>query len=301
MESVMKKKSAAGNLAALFTILVWGTTFISTKVLLKSFAPVEILFFRFVLGFAALGLAYPRRMRLNDRKQELYFAAAGICGVTLYFLLENIALTYTMASNVGIIVTVSPFFTAIFSRLFTKEKEKTSTNFFIGFALAMVGVSLITFNGNASFKINPLGDLLAVGASIVWAAYSVITKKIATFGYHVIPTTRRIFGYGLIFMIPALFFLEFNFDFKRFADPVCLFNILFLGFLASALCFVTWNYALEILGPVKTSIFMYITPVVTVITSVIVLKETITPMAMVGILLTLSGLFISEKKGRIHT
>ena len=301
MGSDMKKKSAAGNLAALFTILVWGTTFISTKVLLKDFAPVEILFFRFVLGFAALMLVYPHRMKLNDRKQELYFAAAGICGVTLYFLLENIALTFTMASNVGIIVTVSPFFTAIFSRLFTKEKERTSANFFVGFVLAMIGVSLITFNGNASFHINPFGDLLAVGASIVWAAYSVLTKKIAAFGYHVIPTTRRIFGYGLFFMVPALFFMEFHLELGRFTNPVYLFNVLFLGLLASALCFVTWNFAVEALGPVKTSVFMYITPVVTVITSVIVLKETITPMALVGIMLTLAGLFISEKKRRVHT
>ncbi|MCB6367639.1 DMT family transporter, partial [Intestinibacillus massiliensis] len=92
-----------GHGAALFTILVWGTTFISTKILLTDFTPIEILFFRFLLGLAALILVYPRRLRLTERKQEVTFALAGLCGVCLYYLLENIALTYTMASNVGVI------------------------------------------------------------------------------------------------------------------------------------------------------------------------------------------------------
>ena len=100
----MKDKSFAGNLAALFTIVIWGTTFISTKVLLIDFQPVEILFFRFVLGFLALVLVCPQRLKGVSRGQEAVFALAGLCGVSLYFLLENIALTFTMASNVGVII-----------------------------------------------------------------------------------------------------------------------------------------------------------------------------------------------------
>lgn len=296
MGSGMGKRSIAGNLAGIFTIAVWGTTFISTKVLLEGFEPVEILFFRFVLGFLALSIVYPHRLRIKEKKQEIYFIAAGICGVTLYFLLENIALTFTMASNVGIIITVAPFFTAIFTQFFVKGGEKLRLNFFIGFLSAMVGVCLISFNGSANFKLNPMGDFLAVCAAVVWAAYSVLTRKISSFGYHVIPVTRHIFGYGLFFMIPALFLFDVSFDLSGFANPVYLFNILFLGFGASAVCFVTWNYALEVLGAVKTTVFMYMTPVVTVVTSVIVLHEEITAMAVVGIAFTLVGLFISDKK-----
>lgn len=105
----MENQRSAGHLAALFTVLIWGTTFISTKVLLADFQPAEILFFRFALGFAALLLVCPRRLELNDPRQELLFAAAGLCGICLYYLLENIALTYTMASNVGVIISVAPF------------------------------------------------------------------------------------------------------------------------------------------------------------------------------------------------
>ena len=112
----MKQNKAAGHLAALLTIFIWGTTFISTKVLLRDFQPVEILFFRFVIGLAALAAACPRRIKGTTLRQELAFASAGLSGVCLYYLLENIALTYTMASNVGVIISVAPFFTGILSQ-----------------------------------------------------------------------------------------------------------------------------------------------------------------------------------------
>ena len=98
----MGNRKSAGHLAALFMIMIWGTTFISTKVLLTDFKPAEILFFRFVLGFAALLSVCPHRMKGVDRKQEMTFVLAGLSGICLYYLLENVALTYTMASNVGL-------------------------------------------------------------------------------------------------------------------------------------------------------------------------------------------------------
>ena len=75
-------RTAAGHLAAFVTILIWGTTFISTKVLLRTFSPVEILFVRFVMGYLALWLACPRSLRLTSARQEGLYAAAGFCGVT---------------------------------------------------------------------------------------------------------------------------------------------------------------------------------------------------------------------------
>ncbi len=105
----MKNQSAIGHMTALFTIIVWGTTFISTKVLLQDFEPVEILFFRFLIGLFALFIFYPHRLRNTSKKQEITFALAGLTGVCMYYLLENIALTYTLASNVGIIISIAPF------------------------------------------------------------------------------------------------------------------------------------------------------------------------------------------------
>ena len=143
----MENKHTTGHLSALLTIIIWGTTFISTKILLADFQPVEILFFRFIIGLFALLTVCPRRLKGTTRRQELTFVAAGLCGICLYYLLENIALTYTLASNVGVIISVAPFFTAILSHLVMKE-EKLRANFFLGFVVAMTGIFLISFNGS---------------------------------------------------------------------------------------------------------------------------------------------------------
>lgn len=290
-----KKKAIVGHLLASVTIFIWGTTFISTKLLLEAFSPIEILFLRFTIGFVALLLIYPHRLIIKGKKQELYFAGAGLCGVTLYFLLENIALTYTFASNVGVIVAVSPFFTAILAHWFLAG-EKLSWRFFAGFVLAVIGIGIISFNGSSHLQLNPLGDILAVSASAVWAVYAVLTKKISEFHYNTIQATRRIFFYGLLFMLPALPVFGFKPDVNQLTQPVHLFNILFLGLGASALCFATWGSAVNILGAVKTSAYIYAVPVITVATSIIVLRERITGIAVMGIVLTLAGLLASQSK-----
>lgn len=293
----MENKSSAGHLAALLTIIIWGTTFISTKVLLADFRPVEILFFRFALGFFALMIVQPRSLKTAGWGQEMIFAAAGLCGICLYYLLENIALTFTLASNVGVIISVAPFFTAILSHLFMREEERLHANFYIGFVAAMAGIFMISFHGSGP-ELNPAGDLLAVAAAFVWACYSILTRKISGFGYPVILTTRRTFFYGILFMVPALFFFDFRLGISRFSSLTCLMNILYLGLGASALCFVTWNFAVKVLGAVKTSVYIYMVPVITVVTSALILREKITVMSGMGTVLTLCGLMISEYKDK---
>ena len=289
----MASEKHTGHLAALLTILIWGTTFISTKILLINFQPVEILFFRFIMGYLVLLIAYPHHIKRLSRKQEITFAAAGFCGVCLYYLLENVALTYTMASNVGVIISVAPFITAILAHLFIKSEERLRINFFVGFIVAMAGIILISFNGS-QLKLNPVGDILAFAAAFVWACYSILTKRIGSFGLPVILTTRRTFFYGILFMIPTLFLFDFQLDMLRFIAMKNLLNVLYLGIGASALCFVTWNYAVKILGAVKTSIYIYLVPVITVITSMLVLKEKVTFLSITGTILAVVGLFLSE-------
>ena len=290
-----RKKELTGHLFAAAAIVVWGTTFISTKVLLRYIPPVEILFLRFFIGFLALLAMHPHRLKVKGKKHEVYFAAAGLCGITLYYLLENIALTYAFASNVGVIISAAPFFTAIFAHLLL-DGEKLKFRFFVGFAVAVAGICLISFNGTQVLKLNPTGDVLAVLAAAAWAIYSVLLRKISRFRYNAIQSTRRIFMYGLIFMIPALFIFDFKLSFEPFAVPTVLLNILFLGLGASALCFVAWSSAVNTLGAVKTSVYIYMVPVITVVTSAVILGENITLMAAAGTVLTLAGLFISEQK-----
>jgi Permeases of the drug/metabolite transporter (DMT) superfamily len=294
-EYMEKNKNTSGHLIAFLTILIWGTTFISTKILLRAFNPFEVLFFRFTIGLAALTIFYPKRLKLKNKKQEIIFACAGLCGVSLYYLLENVALTYSVVSNVGVIVSIAPLFTAILASRFL-DGETLRLNFLIGFLTAIVGIGFISFSGSSMIKVNPIGDILAVLAALLWAVYSILTKKISAYGYRTIQTTRRIFFYGVLFMSPTLFISHSSLKLERFENPLYLFNILFLGLGASALCFVTWNYAVKLLGAVTTSVYIYLVPVISLITAVIILKERITWATAVGAVLTMAGLFISKSE-----
>ncbi|OME17665.1 EamA family transporter [Paenibacillus odorifer] len=292
---INQRKVNTGHLLALLTILIWGTTFISTKILLKDFMPVEILFFRFLIGYFVLLLIYSRPIRTTSFKEELLFIAAGLCGVTLYFLIENIALVYTLASNVGVIVSIAPFFTAVIAHFFLEE-EKFHRQFFIGFLIALAGIILIGLNGSYLLQLNPIGDLLALLAPVVWAIYSVLMRKISLLKVHTIGATRRVFFYGLLFMLPTLFLFDFQLGLSRFKEISNVAHLLFLGLGASALCFLTWNKAVGILGAVKTSVYIYIVPVITVAASALVLNEKITWAILTGTFLTLTGSYISERK-----
>ncbi|HIU64140.1 MAG TPA: DMT family transporter [Candidatus Avacidaminococcus intestinavium] len=287
--------STLGHLAALFTVIVWGTTFISTKILLFDFSPLEILFYRFSLGFLVLCLARPRRLKTRGWIEDKFLLAAGLCGITLYFLLENIALLYTYASNVCLILAFVPFLTALFSKFILGEDNLNKT-FFTGFVCALSGILLIVYNSSAILKLNPLGDFLALLAALIWAIYSILLRKISTFKYDTILCTRNIFGYGLLLMLPAFLFLETTFDLSLLNDYANRFNLLYLGICASALCFGTWSWSVNILGPVKTSMYIYVSPIVTLITSAIILDEKITFLTILGTLLIFTGLIISGRK-----
>ncbi|MBR3617219.1 MAG: DMT family transporter [Acholeplasmatales bacterium] len=288
-----KRKELMCHIFALFCVLVWGTTFISTKFLLNSFHPVVILLYRLIICVTLLFIIHPRIFKTFSFKHELLFIGAGASGVTFYFLFENMALSYTTASDVGIIVSAAPFFTLIFCTLFLKT-DRITIWFIIGFILAMSGIILISINGSSNLNANPIGYLLALIAMVMWGFYSVFVKKIGDLGYKGIGSTRKIMYYGLIFLVPFFFIFRCNFNFSAFNDYRNILNILFLGILASTMCFVLWNYSLRNIGAVKTSVYIYLSPVVTVIASAIFLKEQITIFVIIGMVLAISGLIISS-------
>lgn len=289
----MDSKAVAHGLA-LFTVFVWGLTFISTKNLLEHYTPVEILVIRFSIGILALFPLYPHLLRLEDRREEIDFALAGLIGICLYYLLENIALSYTYATNVGVIVAVVPFFTAILSRIVSGDEERLGTWFFPGFVISMSGVAIVSFSGGGEgFDLK--GDLLALLAGLTWAVYSIILRRITSRGYNTIQITRRTFIYGFAFMIPAAWIMGFDPDWGALSDLSVIRDVLFLGLIASAVCYVTWGLSLTRLGAVSASLYIYLIPVITVIASAILLGEPLTYWTAIGVALTLSGLVLSQK------
>lgn len=285
------------HLTALFTIMVWGITFISTKILLGSLSAEEILFYRFFLGWVALWLISRVWLVFQGLKTELIFASAGFFGVTLYFLLENIALEYTYASNVGVIVSSAPFFTALVGWL-VFAGARPPWQFYAGFALALSGISLISFY-EEGVNISPIGDALALLAAIAWAFYSELTKKLANLNLGSLIITRRIFFYGITLMLPVLAFGDHQ-PLTVLMKPELAFNILFLGLIASALCFVTWTFCLRNLGAARASAYIYLVPVVTILAAAFWLNERLTAPAICGMFLVVAGLFLSEYRSKSH-
>ena len=208
-------------------------------------------------------------------------------------VLAVVALTFSTASNVGVIVSASPLFAALFTLLLSRGKERPRWSFLLGFVVSMAGICLISFNGS-QLSLDPRGDLLAVLAAVVWAVYSLLTKQIGGYGWNVIQTTRRIFGWGILFMIPAAAVMDFRLGLERLSEPSYVGMFLYLGLGACAACFVTWNFAIKTLGPIKTMVYIYLVPVITVVCSVLILREVVTPMSAGGTLLTLVGLALSQ-------
>lgn len=289
------KKQILGHVLACGTQIMWGATFVSTKVLLNYFQPVEVLFTRAVLAFIALLIFYPHHLKLKNPKHEFVFAGAGLFGIVLYFMLENTALTMTYASNVGIIVACAPFFVAVAVGIFFKN-EKSGKFFYIGFVIAMTGVILISMNGQKSFNLNPAGDGLAFLAMISWGAYSALVKKIGEWDYPTIAVTRRIYFYAILFLIPVLIQQKASWDISLIHNPQVVSNFLFLGIGASAMGFMLWNLSTKWIGAVKTSVYIYVSPVVTVVLSMLILHEKMTVISVFGSLLIFVGLIISQKK-----
>ncbi len=282
---------------AMYNVIVWGTTFISTKVLLDSLEPLEILIYRFVVGYVALWCLKPQFLKWQGLKKEFAYFIAGLFGVTIYFLGENISLTMTYTGNVSIIVSTAPLFTAICACIMTKT-ERPSKYFWGGFVLAIIGIAMINVGGTQIDAAHIKGDLLALSAAAVWGIYCVVLNEHIGEGVPVIVRTRRIFFYGLLTMIPCVFLMDAKFHLDRLLEPVNAGNIAFLAILATAGAYVTWNYAVARLGVMKSSVYIYLIPVITIICSAIILHEKITIGAVAGCLLTMAGLFLSEKKSK---
>ena len=294
---VLPKARILGHLAVISTMTFWAVTFVSTKLLLVAFTPAQILMVRSLLGLILLFLINPRSVGYSSHKDRGLVAAAGAMGIFLYYYLENTALVYTSASNVGVIVATAPFFTLMATHFFLKE-DSLKKNYFLGFAISMAGIILLTVGDGTTLDINPFGDFLALVAIMMWGLYTVLTRLVARRGYSNLLVTRDMFFYALIIQVVVLLIEGKPFDFQAMVTVPYLYHLLFLGLIASAFCFVSWNYGLRTIGVVKSSFYLYLSPIITIVFAALVLGETFTAMDAIGTAFTLAGLLISEYRRR---
>lgn len=278
---------------ALAAVVLWGTTFVSTKTLLgHGLTPADIMFYRFLQAYIIMWLFSPHFHWPKNLKDELLFIGAGICGGSLYFLTENSALKMTLASNVALLVGTAPILTVLLSRFLLKT-GRLRHNLIIGSLVALFGVACVVYNGSVILQIHPVGDLLSLTAAITWALYNIFIKKLDG-KYDTLYITRKIFFYGVLTLSPVFLIHPLTTDIALLTQPAVLGNLLFLGLVASLFCYVIWNRAVKQLGTIATSNYIYIVPLVTMLSSALILKEQITPMALTGAVLILGGVYVAE-------
>lgn len=282
------------HLMAAITVIIWGTTFVATKVLINhGLSAIDILFYRFVLAYFCIWFFCPRTLLAKSWRDELLFVVLGISGGSLYFVAENTALGMTLASNVALIICTTPILTAFLSFLINKEKS-LKPRLISGSLMALAGVALVVFNGSFILKISPLGDILTLVAALMWASYCILLKRMDTH-YPTLFITRKIFFYGIMTLLPVFFFSPLQMDLAILSQPIVFFNLLFLGVVASMLCYIMWNTVVKRFGVVRSTNYIYIIPLVTLLTSAIVIGETITVVALVGSVFILGGVYIAER------
>lgn len=248
-----------GHVYAIFTILVWGSCFVLTKQMLTAYTAIQIIPLRMGLAYITLWALRPKTLKL-PWKDELMFILIGVTGGSFYFFLQNTALTYTYAANVSIIVALSPILTVILAQLFSRSGERLGKYVYIGAAIAIAGVVLVVLNGQLTFHLNPLGDLIALAAALMWAVYSILIKKY-TEQYDNFLVTRRVMLWAFITAVPLMLLTDGMPDLHPlFTQTNVLLSWLFLGVFGNAVCFAIWNIAFQRLGVVITNNYLYASP-----------------------------------------
>jgi len=290
------KSPAFYHIEAILTSVVWGTTFVSSKVLIShGLTPEQIMLLRFILAYVCIWLISPKQLWAKSWQDELLFVLLGLSGGSLYFLAENSALKFTQACNVSIIISVTPLLTAIATSLVYKG-ERMGRALIIGAIVALVGISFVVLNGQYVLKLNPIGDLLTISASLMWVVYGLILKKLQQREYTSVFVTRKVFFYGILTILPVFPIMGEGIPWNELCDFTVLANLCFLGIVASFLGYLAWNYVVNQLGVVTATNYLYLNPLATFITSSIVLQERITIVSLIGSLMILSGVYLSQKK-----
>ena len=297
---------------AFVTMALWGVTFVSTKTLInEGLTPAQIFTIRFIIAYLGLiAVCFIRGGRdkkafSHSVRHEILFLITGITGGSLYFLTENTALAYTQASNVSFLVCTAPLFTVLMTLAIKKifkgpmvdglEDVRVGFPLVAGTAIAITGMILVIFDGS-SLSLSPKGDVLAFMAALCWAFYSQFMGQM-TNSYGPLFATRKVFFYGLLTIVPVLLLTDNSNLLSVPFDRIQVWgNLLFLSVIASLVCFVVWNRVMLAIGNVTATNYVYLNPVFTLISAVIILNERMTLASGIGSAMILGGVILSGVK-----
>ena len=291
MNSLSDKTLA--NLAMLFTVVCWGISFISIKIVVSEIPPITTACIRFLITSIFLFWALKKIEPTHQIKKNIMpkLALGGFLGITLYFCCENTGIKLTTASNASLITSLVPILAIGLDIVFFKSKISLSK--ICGIIIALIGTYLIiTASGNVDFSSdNFKGNMFMIGAMTSWAFYTILNKFLQDKHSALFLVTYQTI-FGALFLIPLSLF-EFNswhsFSLLAFG------NILFLSILCSALCYFLYSYSLKNLDVTVTTIYLNLTPVIGIISGFLILNEAILPIQLLGGLLVITSIYIANR------
>lgn len=279
---------------AVFAVVIWGASFIATKVVLRDISPVMIVWLRFLMGVIILGIAVGVRKQflLLHKNEWLYFALLGFLGITFHQWLQSNALQTSEASTTAWIVSTTPVFMALLGWIVLKERLGWIK--IAGILLAFVGVLLVVYDGDLRAislrSFGQPGDILILISAINWTVFSVLSRR----GLKQYPATLMMF---YVMFIGWLFTSILFFATQNIAEIGNLttngwLGITFLGVFCSGLAYIAWYDALQALTTAQTGVFLYIEPLVAVAVAFLVLGEAITAASLLGGAIIILGVWL---------
>ena len=283
-----------------FAVVVWGASFIATKVALAYASPITIVWLRFAMGVVILGVAVVlrRQFTLPNKNEWGYFALLGFLGITFHQWLQSNALVTSEASTTAWIVATTPVFMALLGWLVLKEGLGWVT--ISGILLAFIGVLVVVSDGDiTSISIGEFGapgDVLILISAVNWAVFSTLSRR----GLKSYPASLMMFyvmSFGWVFTSFLFIPSEGLSEIPRLTVNGWI-AILFLGIFCSGLAYIAWYDALQALSAAQTGVFLYIEPLVAVAVAAIVLAEPVTWASLLGGAVILIGVWLVNREPR---
>lgn len=294
MGQVKKNSDFWYHVGAFAMILVWGISFLNTRVLLDAgLTPTEIFVFRFIIAYFSLLIICRFKVRYCGWRDELLFVVCGVAGGSAYFIAENTALEYTLISDVAVLVSTAPLTTALMGAIFYRD-ERITWMTCLGMVIAFIGSVMLAMKNGLVWGESIVGDLLALLAAFVWAFYSMALKRLNR-SYTTLFITRKLFFYGIVSAMLFLLLKNNNFDWNTFRQPEVWGNLLYLGLICSMAAYFIWGITVKRIGAVRASNYFYLSPIISMIAAAVWFGERTTIVAYVGCLLILAGVIIAEK------
>lgn len=283
----------------MLSVLFWGVSFVSTKIVLTDLPPVSIAFFRqFAAIVPLLILMGIRRENFRLRKGEYaVFAVASLFGIVLYFVFENNGLKHTSASSASVLVAAIPVFTLIIESIRTRKRMSVTS--LVCVMVSFIGVYCVIFEkGGINLSGGAfLGNLLVFCAMASWIIYTFISDSLSRrYSSLKLTTVQTIMSIPLF--VP---FIASEIHAWKMPSREALGSLIFLGVFCSGLAYVFFLYGLQNLGPVVPSAFLNLIPVITIATGMVVLHEEPSLLQTAGAVLIVGSLtFLSLIKLKEH-